>query len=113
MRLFGRGEGTGDAPADTAQGRLSHCLEALGEACALFDTNDRLVAANAHWRRLFWGGGHRRRAARRSTICWRPCAGGARFAAAKSRKRPVAAPGVGPAGEAHDICTCRTANISG
>jgi signal transduction histidine kinase/CheY-like chemotaxis protein len=57
MRLFGRGEGTGDAPADTAQGRLSHCLEALGEACALFDTNDRLVAANAHWRRLFWGGG--------------------------------------------------------
>jgi signal transduction histidine kinase/CheY-like chemotaxis protein len=56
MRLFGQARGAA-AAASAADGRLALCLEAMGEACALFDAGDRLVCANAQWRRLFWGGG--------------------------------------------------------
>jgi signal transduction histidine kinase/DNA-binding response OmpR family regulator len=57
MRLWRSGAETGGTPAGDPEARLSQCLEAMGEGCAVFDADDRLVAANMIWRRLFWGGG--------------------------------------------------------
>lgn len=100
MRLFGRNAtGTADGTAQVHDGRLAACLDALGEAGALFDAADLLVAANGRWRRLFWGGGQPAPGTRLADL-FDPAAGGANAAAARALAAS-AAPGTADA--AHDL----------